>query len=99
MMADKRMAIVCDWLVTRAGEVLGLYPKADLFALLDVLVKGGCGFLGGRSVSHPVAKSVLTGPDQTHVSHVFSPIRFAWDLGHDLLVPILGTPVDFAFPY
>lgn len=32
------------------------------------------------SSSHAVAKGVLTGPDQVHVSYVHSPIRYAWDL-------------------
>jgi glycosyltransferase involved in cell wall biosynthesis len=32
------------------------------------------------SSNHAVAKGVLTGPDQVHVSYVHSPIRYAWDL-------------------
>jgi len=32
------------------------------------------------SSSHAVAKGVITGPDQIHVSYVHSPIRYAWDL-------------------
>lgn len=32
------------------------------------------------SSSHAVAKGVLTRPDQLHVSYVYSPIRYAWDL-------------------
>lgn len=32
------------------------------------------------SSSHAVAKGVLTGPNQVHVSYVHSPIRYAWDL-------------------
>jgi glycosyltransferase involved in cell wall biosynthesis len=32
------------------------------------------------SSNHAVAKGVLTGPDQLHVSYVHSPIRYAWDL-------------------
>ena len=34
------------------------------------------------SSSHAVAKGVLTGPDQLHISYVHSPIRYAWDLQH-----------------
>lgn len=34
------------------------------------------------SSSHAVAKGVLTGPSQLHVSYVHSPIRYAWDLQH-----------------
>lgn len=32
------------------------------------------------SSSHAVAKGVLTGPDQLHVSYIHTPIRYAWDL-------------------
>ncbi|WP_148339780.1 glycosyltransferase family 4 protein [Aquicella siphonis] len=37
------------------------------------------------SSSHAVAKGVLTGPDQTHISYVHSPMRYAWDLQHQYL--------------
>ena len=37
------------------------------------------------SSSHAVAKGILTGPDQVHVSYVHSPIRYAWDLTHQYL--------------
>lgn len=37
------------------------------------------------SSSHAVAKSVITGPDQLHISYVHSPIRYAWDLQHQYL--------------
>lgn len=37
------------------------------------------------SSSHAVAKGVLTGPDQLHVSYVHTPIRYAWDLQHQYL--------------
>ena len=32
------------------------------------------------SSNHAVAKGVITGPDQIHVSYVHSPMRYAWDL-------------------
>lgn len=32
------------------------------------------------SSSHAVAKGVITGPKQLHISYVHSPIRYAWDL-------------------
>jgi len=32
------------------------------------------------SSSHAVAKGVITGPNQVHISYVHSPIRYAWDL-------------------
>lgn len=37
------------------------------------------------SSAHSVAKGVLTGPDQLHISYVHSPIRYAWDLQHQYL--------------
>ena len=37
------------------------------------------------SSSHAVAKGVLTGPDQLHLSYVHSPMRYAWDLQHQYL--------------
>ncbi|WP_153949680.1 glycosyltransferase family 4 protein [Cupriavidus sp. U2] len=37
------------------------------------------------SSSHAVAKGVITGPGQLHVSYVHSPIRYAWDLQHQYL--------------
>ncbi|MBW8830219.1 MAG: glycosyltransferase family 4 protein [Burkholderiales bacterium] len=37
------------------------------------------------SSSHAVAKGVITGPDQVHVSYVHTPIRYAWDLQHQYL--------------
>lgn len=37
------------------------------------------------SSSHAVAKGVLCGPDQLHVSYIHSPIRYAWDLQHQYL--------------
>ena len=37
------------------------------------------------SSSHAVAKGVMTGPDQLHISYVHSPIRYAWDLQHQYL--------------
>ncbi|MDR5816102.1 glycosyltransferase family 4 protein [Caballeronia sp. LZ033] len=37
------------------------------------------------SSSYAVAKGVITGPNQLHVSYVHSPIRYAWDLQHQYL--------------
>ena len=37
------------------------------------------------SSSNAVAKGVLTGPDQLHISYVHSPMRYAWDLQHRYL--------------
>src|SRR5690606_10598659 len=35
--------------------------------------------------SHAVAKGVLTGADQLHISYVHSPMRYAWDLQNQYL--------------
>ena len=37
------------------------------------------------SAHHSVAYGVLTRPGQVHVSYVFSPARYAWDLQHEYL--------------
>lgn len=37
------------------------------------------------SSSHAVAKGVITGPDQLHISYTHSPMRYAWDLQHQYL--------------
>jgi glycosyltransferase involved in cell wall biosynthesis len=37
------------------------------------------------SSNHAVAKGVLTGPDQIHISYTHSPMRYAWDLQHQYL--------------
>lgn len=37
------------------------------------------------STSHAIAKGVITGPDQLHISYVHSPMRYAWDLQHQYL--------------
>jgi len=37
------------------------------------------------SSSHAIAKGVITGPNQLHLSYVYSPIRYAWDLQHQYL--------------
>src|SRR5262249_49615531 len=34
------------------------------------------------SSSYAVAKGIITGPDQVHISYVHSPMRYAWDLQH-----------------
>jgi len=37
------------------------------------------------SSNYAVAKGVITGPDQLHISYVHSPMRYAWDLQHQYL--------------
>lgn len=37
------------------------------------------------SSSHAVAKGVITGPNQRHISYVHSPMRYAWDFQHQYL--------------
>jgi glycosyltransferase involved in cell wall biosynthesis len=43
------------------------------------------------SSSHCVAKGVLSGPDQLHISYVHTPMRYAWDAQHEYLV---GTGLE-----
>ena len=57
----------------RFRHYLGLMPLAiEQFDLTgyDLIV----------SSNHAVAKGVITGPEQLHVSYVHSPMRYAWDL-------------------
>jgi glycosyltransferase involved in cell wall biosynthesis len=63
---------------TRFRWYLGLMPLA--IEQLDV-----SGYDLVVSSSHAVAKGVLTGPGQLHVSYVHSPMRYAWDLQHQYL--------------
>lgn len=37
------------------------------------------------SSSHAVAKGVIVGPDQLHISYVYSPMRYAWDFQYQYL--------------
>jgi glycosyltransferase involved in cell wall biosynthesis len=57
---------------------LGLMPIA-----IQQLDLGGYDLV--ISSNHAVAKGVLTGPDQVHISYVHSPMRYAWDLQHQYL--------------
>jgi O-antigen biosynthesis alpha-1,3-mannosyltransferase len=129
--ANLRVALVHDWLVTYAGaervleQLLVMFPDADVYTLLDLLKPQDRGFLNGANVhtsfiqripllhrrhramlplmplaveqfdmsaydivissSHAVAKGVLTGPGQLHISYCHSPMRYAWDLQHQYL--------------
>ncbi len=63
---------------TRYRQYLGLMPLAvEQFDLsgYDLVI----------SSSHAVAKGVITGPDQLHISYVHTPIRYAWDMQHQYL--------------
>ena len=137
MITEPKTALVADWLVTYAGaervmtEILKVFPKSDLFAVIDFLSdESRQHFLGKHaqttfiqkfpkaetkyrnylpfmplaieqldvsaydvilSSSHAVAKGVLTGPDQLHISYVHSPIRYAWDLQHQYLRELVLT--------
>ncbi|MCB1914948.1 MAG: glycosyltransferase family 4 protein [Rhodocyclaceae bacterium] len=66
------------WAATKYRAYLPLMPLA--VEQLDV-----SGYDIVISSSHAVAKGVITGPDQVHVSYVHSPIRYAWDLQHQYL--------------
>ena len=57
---------------------LGLMPLA-----IEQLDLGGYDLI--ISSNHAVAKGVLTGPDQVHISYVHSPMRYAWDLQQQYL--------------
>lgn len=37
------------------------------------------------SSSHAVAKGIISGPDQLHISYIHSPMRYVWDLQHHYL--------------
>jgi len=128
---NMRIAVVHDWLTVYAGAervlaaLLGIYPTADLFCVVDFLPQADRGFLNKINVttsfiqklpwakkyyrnylslmplaieqldlssydlvisnSHAVAKGVLTGPHQLHISYINSPIRYAWDLQNQYL--------------
>jgi glycosyltransferase involved in cell wall biosynthesis len=53
-----------------------------MFAMEQLDVSGADLVLSG---SASIAKGVLTGPDQLHISYVHSPMRYAWDLQHQYL--------------
>jgi len=42
------------------------------------------------SSSHAVAKGLISGPGQLHVSYVHSPMRYAWDMQHEYLRGSIG---------
>lgn len=121
-----KVAVIHEWLLVEAGaekvlgEILSLFPEADLFCLLDFLPPNKRGFIGQRtpktsfiqklpfakdkhrlylplmplaieqfdlstydlviSCNYAVAKGVITGPNQLHISYIHSPMRYAWDL-------------------
>jgi glycosyltransferase involved in cell wall biosynthesis len=66
------------WGVSHVQQYLPLLPLA--IEQLDV-----SGHPLVVSSSHLVAKGVITGPDQLHVSYVHTPARYAWDQMHTYL--------------
>lgn len=66
------------WARTRYQKYLPLMPMA-----IEQLDLSGYDLI--LSSSHAVAKGVLSGPNQLHISYVHSPIRYAWDLQHQYL--------------
>ena len=122
----QHIALIHDWFSIYTGservveQILRLYPRADLFSLVDFLPTDERAFLQNKPVqtsfiqrlpfarksfrnylalmplaieqfdlsgydlvissSHAVAKGVLTGPDQLHLSYIHSPIRYVWDM-------------------
>ncbi len=121
-----KVAVIHEWLLVEAGaekvlgEILKLFPEADLFCLLDYLPASERGLIGNRvsktsfiqklpfakekyrlylplmplaveqfdlseydlviSCNYAVAKGVITGPNQLHISYIHSPMRYAWDM-------------------
>jgi glycosyltransferase involved in cell wall biosynthesis len=53
-----------------------------MFAMEQLDLSGAELVLSG---SASIAKGVLTGPDQLHISYIHSPMRYAWDLQHQYL--------------
>jgi glycosyltransferase involved in cell wall biosynthesis len=57
------------------------------------------------SSSFSVCKGILTRPDQIHISYVYSPVRYAWDLYHQYLREanldkgIMGIPIKWMLHY
>jgi glycosyltransferase involved in cell wall biosynthesis len=130
-MQDRPTALIYDKLDIYAGaervlgEMIALYPHADVAVAVDIMKAADRGFLRGKtpittfaqrlpfvrfhhrqfllllmfameqldlsryklilSGSASIAKGVITGPDQLHVSYVHSPMRYAWDLQHQYL--------------
>ncbi|MEB3262386.1 MAG: glycosyltransferase [Cyanobacteriota bacterium] len=66
------------WGVSHVQQYLPLLPLA--IEQLDL-----AGYPLVLSSNHLVAKGVLTGPDQLHVSYVHTPVRYAWDQMHPYL--------------
>lgn len=48
------------------------------------------------SISHAVAKGVVTRPGQLHICYCFTPMRYAWDLSHHYLERLKGPKRLFA---
>ncbi len=61
------------WAKKKYRAYLPLMPLA-----IEQLDMSGYDFI--ISSSHAVAKGVITGPDQIHISYIHSPMRYAWDL-------------------
>lgn len=60
------------WGVSHVQQYLPLLPLA-----IEQLDVGGYPLV--LSSNHLVAKGVITGPEQLHVSYVHTPVRYAWD--------------------
>lgn len=126
-----KTAIVHEWFITYRGsekvveQIIGLYPQADIYTLMDFLPAKDRAFLQGKNIhtsfiqnypfaqkyyrqylpfmplaieqfdlsdydlvissNHCVAKGVLTGPNQLHISYIHTPMRYAWEMQHEYL--------------
>ena len=50
------------------------------------------------SSNHAVAKGVLTGPHQLHISYIHSPMRYAWEMQHQYLSEARLNKGIFSWP-
>jgi glycosyltransferase involved in cell wall biosynthesis len=129
MSSNLRVAVIHDWLSVMGGaeytlqQILSLYPKADIFTMVDTLPAQERGWLEHHRVftsplqkipflakryrqmiwmmpywveqfdleaydliisdSHAVAKGIIVHPHQKHLSYIYSPMRYAWDLTYE----------------
>src|ERR1700734_616445 len=81
------MARYLWWVGTRSRATLALFSFRHYIGLMPIAMQqlDLSGYDLVISSNHAVAKGVLTGPDQVHISYVHSPMRYAWDLQHQYL--------------
>jgi glycosyltransferase involved in cell wall biosynthesis len=81
------------WVFTKYRHYLPLFPTAiEQFDLrsYDLVV----------SLSHCVAKGILTSPGTCHICYLLTPMRYAWDLYHDYFSEEkIGTLQKWTIPF